>query len=292
MLNEALRLIRVYHDISQKVAAARLQISAPYLSEIETRGRKSQRWRFCASIVRNSISRCHPSYFSPSIWKTVGPAATLRRPYRARCYRSSSSSPRVLAAMPPNGKKSAIRSTNQNSIAFRLTRETGRAVRPDQEESGRRAGDGAALHQPANGAAPERQDQVAHHSGAARRSEADPFLCQQSLVAHRAARVPLLPCEAPLLHLECQTPHAGISKEVRKLDVREYFPSTPSHRVYWFFHTVMRCSTDVAAVLAKLLTVEGHLATGSTVRSRFCHSMHSMTCGAPSRSSRKMRGAF
>ena len=36
MLNEALRLIRVYHDISQKVAAARLQISAPYLSEIET----------------------------------------------------------------------------------------------------------------------------------------------------------------------------------------------------------------------------------------------------------------
>jgi hypothetical protein len=55
------------------------------------------------------------------------------------------------------------------------------------------------------------------------------------------------------------------SKEVRKLDVREYFPSTPSYRVYWFFHTVMRCSTDVAAVLAKLLTVEGHLATGSTV---------------------------
>jgi hypothetical protein len=55
------------------------------------------------------------------------------------------------------------------------------------------------------------------------------------------------------------------SREVRKLDVKEYFPSTPSHRVFWFFHTVMRCSSDVAAVLAKLLTVEGHLATGSTV---------------------------
>jgi transcriptional regulator with XRE-family HTH domain len=36
MLNEALRLILVYHDITQKDAASRLQISAPYLSEIET----------------------------------------------------------------------------------------------------------------------------------------------------------------------------------------------------------------------------------------------------------------
>ena len=35
MLNEALRLIRVFHDMSQKDMAARLQISPPYLSEIE-----------------------------------------------------------------------------------------------------------------------------------------------------------------------------------------------------------------------------------------------------------------
>jgi transcriptional regulator with XRE-family HTH domain len=39
MLNEALRLIRVFHDISQKDLACRLEISAPYLSEIE-KGRK------------------------------------------------------------------------------------------------------------------------------------------------------------------------------------------------------------------------------------------------------------
>jgi transcriptional regulator with XRE-family HTH domain len=39
MLNEALRLIRVFHDISQKDLAHRLEISAPYLSEIE-KGRK------------------------------------------------------------------------------------------------------------------------------------------------------------------------------------------------------------------------------------------------------------
>jgi len=55
------------------------------------------------------------------------------------------------------------------------------------------------------------------------------------------------------------------AKVVRTLDIHAYFPSTPSHRVYWFFHTVMGCSTDVASVLAQLLTVEGHLATGSTV---------------------------
>jgi transcriptional regulator with XRE-family HTH domain len=35
MLNEALRLVRVFHDVSQKDMAARLQISPPYLSEIE-----------------------------------------------------------------------------------------------------------------------------------------------------------------------------------------------------------------------------------------------------------------
>ena len=35
MLNEALRLIRVFHDISQRDLAARLGIGSPYLSEIE-----------------------------------------------------------------------------------------------------------------------------------------------------------------------------------------------------------------------------------------------------------------
>jgi transcriptional regulator with XRE-family HTH domain len=36
VLNEALRLIRVFHDVPQNAMAARLQISAPYLSEIES----------------------------------------------------------------------------------------------------------------------------------------------------------------------------------------------------------------------------------------------------------------
>jgi len=40
MLNKALRLIRVYHDLSQTEAAGRLGISKSYLSEIES-GRKN-----------------------------------------------------------------------------------------------------------------------------------------------------------------------------------------------------------------------------------------------------------
>jgi transcriptional regulator with XRE-family HTH domain len=35
MLNEALRLVRIFHDVSQKDAAAQLRISSSYLSEIE-----------------------------------------------------------------------------------------------------------------------------------------------------------------------------------------------------------------------------------------------------------------
>ena len=58
--------------------------------------------------------------------------------------------------------------------------------------------------------------------------------------------------------------HAG-AREIRKLDIKAYFPSTPRHRVFWFFHMIMRCSPDVASVLAQLLTAEGSLATGSSV---------------------------
>ena len=35
MLNQALRLIRIFHDVSQKDMAGRLQIAPSYLSEIE-----------------------------------------------------------------------------------------------------------------------------------------------------------------------------------------------------------------------------------------------------------------
>lgn len=47
------------------------------------------------------------------------------------------------------------------------------------------------------------------------------------------------------------------------LDIQNYFSSTPSRRVYWFFHKKMQCSPDVASILAKLLTFKDHLPTGS-----------------------------
>ena len=56
--------------------------------------------------------------------------------------------------------------------------------------------------------------------------------------------------------------HRG-NRIVHSLDVKKYFPSTPSRRVYWFFHSVMDCTTDVASVLAKIACCDGYLPTGS-----------------------------
>ncbi|MXN49406.1 RNA-directed DNA polymerase [Shinella kummerowiae] len=56
--------------------------------------------------------------------------------------------------------------------------------------------------------------------------------------------------------------HRG-QRVVRCLDIRKYFPSTSSRRVFWFFRNIMQCEADVAAILAKLATYRGHLPTGS-----------------------------
>jgi retron-type reverse transcriptase len=64
------------------------------------------------------------------------------------------------------------------------------------------------------------------------------------------------------------------SHEVRSLDIKQYFASSQSWRVYSFFHKVMRCSPDVAGILTKLSTVNGHLPTGSPlspILSYFAH---------------------
>jgi retron-type reverse transcriptase len=53
------------------------------------------------------------------------------------------------------------------------------------------------------------------------------------------------------------------SKKFVSLDIQKYFPSTPSWRVYKFFHDRMKCSADVAAILTNLSTYKEHLPTGS-----------------------------
>jgi len=62
--------------------------------------------------------------------------------------------------------------------------------------------------------------------------------------------------------------HRG-QRAIRCLDVRKYFPSTSAQRVFWFFHTIMKCERDIAATLTSLATYQGHLPTGSPLRPRF-----------------------
>jgi RNA-directed DNA polymerase len=50
-----------------------------------------------------------------------------------------------------------------------------------------------------------------------------------------------------------------------KVDVRKFFDSVRAQAVYHFFKDTMLCEPDVAAVLAKLFTVDSHLPTGGNV---------------------------
>ena len=50
-----------------------------------------------------------------------------------------------------------------------------------------------------------------------------------------------------------------------KVDIRSFYQNVRLHAVYLFFANSMKCRKDVAMLLAKLLTVDGHLATGSAV---------------------------
>lgn len=56
--------------------------------------------------------------------------------------------------------------------------------------------------------------------------------------------------------------HRG-NRVVQCLDIKTFFPSTPQRRVFWFFHKVMGCERDIAALLARLACYQGHLPTGS-----------------------------
>ncbi|MBF0176760.1 MAG: RNA-directed DNA polymerase [Magnetococcales bacterium] len=58
--------------------------------------------------------------------------------------------------------------------------------------------------------------------------------------------------------------HSGDTALV-KVDIRKFFPSVTVQSVKSFFLKTMGCSPDVAAVLSKVLTVYGHLPTGSSV---------------------------
>ncbi|MDX3911435.1 MAG: hypothetical protein QHC67_16735 [Sphingobium sp.] len=42
------------------------------------------------------------------------------------------------------------------------------------------------------------------------------------------------------------------NRVVHCLDIKKFFPSTPSRRVFWFFEKIMKCRRDVAAILTSI----------------------------------------
>jgi Reverse transcriptase (RNA-dependent DNA polymerase) len=53
------------------------------------------------------------------------------------------------------------------------------------------------------------------------------------------------------------------NRVVRSLDIHKYFPSTTSHRVFWFFNSMMECERDIAGTLTRIACYKEHLPTGS-----------------------------
>jgi Reverse transcriptase (RNA-dependent DNA polymerase) len=58
--------------------------------------------------------------------------------------------------------------------------------------------------------------------------------------------------------------HVGATPLV-KLDIKKFYQSVESARVYRFFHEAMKCSSDIAALLTRLTSFDGHVPTGSCV---------------------------
>ena len=61
------------------------------------------------------------------------------------------------------------------------------------------------------------------------------------------------------------------SKAMMKIDIKSYFPSTTSKRVYHYFHGILKCSPDVAGILVKLTTYNQYLPTGSPSSPRLAY---------------------
>lgn len=53
------------------------------------------------------------------------------------------------------------------------------------------------------------------------------------------------------------------AKSIRLLDIDNFFPSCSYNKVIWFFRSRMECSSDVAHILAQLVTKDGTLPQGS-----------------------------
>lgn len=67
--------------------------------------------------------------------------------------------------------------------------------------------------------------------------------------------------------------HQG-ANSVRLLDIDNFFPSCSSNKVVWFFRSRMECSSDVAHMLSRIVTLDGALPQGSPcspILAYFCY---------------------
>ena len=58
--------------------------------------------------------------------------------------------------------------------------------------------------------------------------------------------------------------HLG-TKKTYTLDIKKFYPSVSRSKVFAFFRETMKCSEDVAGILANISTCEGHIPTGSSL---------------------------
>lgn len=65
-------------------------------------------------------------------------------------------------------------------------------------------------------------------------------------------------------HISNAAEHVGNHK-VLISDIQSFFPSTTKRMVFDFFYKRMKCSSDVADLLANLCTCKGHIPTGSRI---------------------------
>ncbi|MFO7586059.1 MAG: reverse transcriptase family protein [Anaerolineales bacterium] len=59
--------------------------------------------------------------------------------------------------------------------------------------------------------------------------------------------------------------HLGLGKKVITADIKSFFPATTRQSVFNFFYNTMQCAPDIADLLSKILTYDGHVPTGSRV---------------------------
>lgn len=58
--------------------------------------------------------------------------------------------------------------------------------------------------------------------------------------------------------------HLG-TKKTYTVDIKSFYPSVSRSKVFVFFRNIMKCSEDIAGILANISTCDGHIPTGSSL---------------------------